>query len=118
MPRSRTATRWTGLAAAGPKEFYIERFAEAITLDQIASTVGVHPGHLAREFRRYYRCTPGDYIRQLRVDRACRELSVGDNSLAEVALAAGFSDQSHFATAFKRHTGLTPAAYRRAAQAR
>ncbi|HLK61072.1 MAG TPA: helix-turn-helix domain-containing protein, partial [Chthonomonadaceae bacterium] len=63
------------------------QFAENLTLSQMAETVGVHPMHLARLFRQHCRCTLGDYVRQLRVDYACRELASSDASLVEIALA-------------------------------
>jgi AraC family transcriptional regulator len=81
-------------------------------LAAVAATAGVHPGHLARAFRSYYHCTLGEYLRRLRVERACRLLR-GKTPLAEIALATGFADQSHFSAVFKRHTGMTPAAYRK-----
>jgi AraC-like DNA-binding protein len=56
----------------------------------------------------------GSYVRRLRLDWAARELVRSETSLAGVALEAGFADQSHFTRFFKRHTGLTPQAYRRA----
>lgn len=88
------------------------QFSEPPTLLTLAKTVGVHPAHLAREFRRYYRCTVGDYVRQLRMESACRALSTSSTPLSEIALANGFADQSHFSRTFKRFTGMTPAAYR------
>jgi AraC-like DNA-binding protein len=84
---------------------------QPLGLAAVAAVAGVHPGHLARAFRRHYRCTPGEYLRQRRVERACQLLR-GDTPLAEIALATGFADQSHFSAVFKRHTGLTPAGYR------
>jgi AraC family transcriptional regulator len=93
-------------------------FATTPGLGALAADVGVHPGHLVRAFRQHYHCTPGEYVRQLRVERACCLLGQGTMSLAEVALTTGFADQSHFSTIFKRHTGLTPAGYRRAVRAR
>jgi AraC family transcriptional regulator len=72
----------------------------------------VHRGHLARMFRRYYRTTPGEYVRRLRVERACQELKRTNRPLADVAAALGFFDQSHFSGVFRRHTGLTPREYR------
>lgn len=89
-----------------------DRFAESVGLADLAHEVGVHPAHLARTFRRYYRCTPGDYLRAIRIKRAQQLLSTTKASLAQVALSVGFADQSHFTANFKRHTGLTPAAYR------
>ena len=80
----------------------------------LASEAGVHPVHLARVFRREFRCTPGDYIRRQRIEWACRQLSSGERSLSEIAHAAGFSDQAHFSRTFKRHTGVTPSARRAA----
>jgi AraC family transcriptional regulator len=86
-------------------------------LTDLAAAAGVHPGHLARAFRSYYRCTLGEYLRQRRVERACRSLR-GNMPLAEIALTTGFADQSHFSAVFKRHTGMSPAAYRKIAAGR
>jgi AraC family transcriptional regulator len=88
------------------------RFREKLVLGDIAAVVGVHPSHLARTFRRCYGCTIGDYVRNLRTERARHELRVTDRPLAELAVALGFADQSHFATSFKRQTGVTPGAFR------
>lgn len=87
------------------------RFTEHLTLAMLATLAGVHPVHLAREFRRYFHSTIGETVRLLRVEFACRELG-SSRSLAEIAHAAGFADQSHFCRCFKLHTGLTPAEYR------
>ena len=88
-------------------------FAEPIRTGELASAVGVHPAHLARSFRTHYGQSIGTYVRRLRLDWAARELLQSDVSLAAVALAAGFADQSHFTRFFKRHIGQTPHAYRR-----
>ena len=110
MKRSeRTSQPWLERA----RELLHAHFAERLTIDQIAAGVGVHPTHLAREFRRRYRRTVGEYVRQLRIDFACHQLSSSDTPLSEVALAAGFFDQSHFARTFKLITGMSPAAYRK-----
>ena len=84
----------------------------------IASTVGVHPSHLARMFRKFYGCTIGDYLRRVRLERAAQELVHGHTSLAEVSLAAGFYDQSHLTKAFQSKFGMTPARYRAAWRSR
>jgi AraC family transcriptional regulator len=86
--------------------------AETPSLAELAASAGVHPVHLAREFRRHFRCTIGDFIRRVRIEFACREIAESDAPLSEVALAAGFYDQSHFSNMFRRFTGMTPAAYR------
>ncbi|HKF55489.1 MAG TPA: AraC family transcriptional regulator [Blastocatellia bacterium] len=93
-----------------------EQFAEPLTLTAIAKIAGVHPVHLARAFHKAYGCTLGEYLRQVRVEFAIRELRATARPLSEVALAAGFSSQSHFSVVFKRHTGFTPAQYRNMAR--
>ncbi len=95
------------------RELLQERFAENLTHEAVAATAGIHPVHLARGFRQHCGCTVGDYVRKLRVDFAARQLITTDEPLAGIALAAGFSDQSHFTRTFKRQTGMTPAAFRR-----
>jgi AraC family transcriptional regulator len=93
-------------------------FIEPLTLDRIAGSVGVHPSHLARVFRRAHGCTVGDYLRNLRIEFACDRLRTTDASLVEIALAAGFSDQSHFSKTFKRQTGMSPAIFKKSFRAR
>ena len=106
----RTPPRWLAQAL----ELLREQFSEHLTLAHVATSVGVHPIHLARGFRRFCRCTVGEYIRQLRIEHACHELCASDASLAAIALTAGFSDQSHFSRTFKRLMAMTPAQYRAA----
>jgi AraC-like DNA-binding protein len=91
-------------------------YRTATSVAEIATSVGVHPATLSRAYRRHFRCTIGERIRVLRVDYAARLLLQTDQTLSEVALQAGFYDQSHFTTAFRRHLGITPAAYRSAAE--
>ncbi len=89
------------------------RFAESLSLPEVAGAVGVHPVHLARTFRRHYRSSIGAYIRQLRLEYACRELTTSDRPLADIALAAGFVDQSHLSRSLRRFVGMSPASFRR-----
>ncbi|HKR66054.1 MAG TPA: AraC family transcriptional regulator [Thermoanaerobaculia bacterium] len=87
-------------------------FASPLSLQSIASAVGVHRVHLARQFRALHGYTVGDYLRRVRVAYARQQLTKSEESIAEIALAAGFSDQSQLTKSFKRVTGETPAAYR------
>lgn len=98
------------------KEIIDLNFSDTLTVAGLAKTVGVHPVHLATVFRKHYRCTIGEYIRQRRVAFASRRLSLSEETLVEIALAAGFSDQSHFSRTFKNFTGLSPARFRAAAR--
>ena len=100
------------------KEFLEAHFHEPIRLEQVAEAVDAHPVYLAREFRKHYRCTVGEYVRRLRVDLACSRLSGSDEPLAKVALSAGFSDQSHLSRVIRSFTGLSPAEYRKVYRSR
>jgi AraC family transcriptional regulator len=87
---------------------------EVGSLSTLAAAAGVHPNYLARIFRRFYRCSVGEYSRRLRLEQAARMLAATEKPLADVAAEAGFYDQSHFTHAFKKHFQLTPSAFRRA----
>jgi len=89
-----------------------DRFPETPTLNEIAHSVGVHHAYLAQMFHQHYHSTVGEYMRRLRIEFACRALVASDMPLSQIALAAGFSDQSHLTRVFKRHWGVTPAQYR------
>ncbi len=87
-------------------------FLDDLSLSAIAQTVGVHPVHLSREFRRHYHSSVGEHLRKLRIEYACQAMSNPELSLAEIAALAGFADQSHFGRTFKRFVGMSPAVFR------
>lgn len=89
-----------------------DRFQEPLSLQELSVEAGVHPVYLVQCFRRHFHCTPGHYQRQLRVDWARNQLSTSRLSLSEIALLAGFADQSHLTRWFKQFIGITPARYR------
>ena len=95
-----------------------DSFRDALTLSAVARAVGVHPSHLARAYRAHHGCSVGDQVRRLRVEQAALELAATGAPPAEIALRAGFFDQSHFSRVFRRQTGLTPAEYRAASGVR
>ncbi|MGH9398075.1 MAG: helix-turn-helix domain-containing protein [Terriglobia bacterium] len=94
------------------KDLIRDRFTERLTLIDVAGAVGVHPVHLAREFHRHVGCTLGQQVRRLRIEKACCLLTESNESLAEIALATGFSDQSQFSKTFRMMAGVTPSEYR------
>lgn len=95
-----------------------EMYASQIALSGVARAVGVAPATLARSYRSAFRLTVGERIRQLRLERAVRDLLEDDEPLSSVALRAGFYDQSHFTNLFRRRFGVTPAQYRLTARRR
>jgi AraC family transcriptional regulator len=103
---------------------WIDRVIEALEADLtrtpslavLGALVDVHPAHLARAFRQARGETVGDYLRRRRIEQADHALAASGQTLGEIALAAGFYDQSHFTRAFRRHFGQTPRQRRHAMQ--
>ena len=93
------------------QEFLEERFSTAIDLRRLADIAGLSRFQLVRAFRRETGMTPHAYLTDCRV-RAARRLLVRGETVAEAALACGFSDQSHLTRIFKAHSGLTPGRFR------
>jgi len=94
-------------------ELLRDRFSENLSLSEVAREVGISPDHLTRSFRQHHGCTIGEYVRGLRVEFACRRLAASELPLVQIALDAGFTDQSHFTKSFKHLMGFTPAAFRK-----
>ena len=86
---------------------------QRVSLVSVARETGVHPVHVARSFRRFLRCTFGDYVIKLRIRRALELLLVPDHTIADIAYLCGFADHAHLSRTFKKCTGITPSAYRR-----
>ncbi len=111
-----------GRAPEGPKpsawldevaDHLHDRLFERVTLDELAAVAGVHRAHLVRAFRERFGVSVGAYVRRERVQWAARALRSTDTSIAEIALQAGFADQSHFTHTFVKHVGVPPGRYRR-----
>ena len=115
-------TRVREFRAAGAAPPWLSRARDSIAdrccesslrLADLAADAGVHPVYLARAFRRAYSVSPGEYLRRIRVERARQRVVTSHDPLACIAMDCGFSDQSHFARAFRKRFGVTPAYLRR-----
>lgn len=89
-------------------EFIDARLDTALTIDELAEEAGLSPFHFARAFKRSMGEPPHRFVQRRRVERAKDLIRDGRMSLAEVALACGFSSQSHFTARFREFTGVTP----------
>ena len=79
----------------------------------IALELDVSRTHLATAFRAHHGCSMGEFVRKLRVDHVKREIANSNLALAQIAVEAGFADQSHCSRVFRRQTGVTPAQWSR-----
>ena len=108
-------------ARAGSPPAWLRRVREALNdrhserelrIADLAAVAGVDPAHLARAFRAHYGMTAGEYLREIRVQRAAEALVRSSAPLAHIALNAGFADQSHFTRVFRTAYGVTPQRWR------
>ncbi|QWT21240.1 AraC family transcriptional regulator [Bacillus sp. NP157] len=94
------------------REYLHEDPAREVTLADLAVVAGRHPVHLARSFRLFHHCTPGDYLRRLRVERAAVLLRNTRRPLLEIALECGFAGAAQFSRSFRAVHATTPSAFR------
>jgi AraC family transcriptional regulator len=90
-----------------------EHLSGRLGLSELSATAGVHPSHLARSFRKHFRCSIGEYQRKARIQRAMEKLTSSTAPISEMALELGFFDQSHFSRAFKCEIGISPRQFQR-----
>ncbi|XPV77370.1 MAG: helix-turn-helix domain-containing protein [Desulfovibrio sp.] len=98
------------------KEYFKYNLEEECSLEALARRLGCSRFQLIRNFKKQTGMTPHAYLMQLRVERG-RLLLLNGETIPSVALAVGFSDQSHFTRIFRRTWGVTPGAYVRAVSA-
>ena len=97
----------------GHVQTYIDTHpGEDLSLDRLSDEVHLSKYHFARLFKAETGQTPWTYVQEARVERAKTLLTTTDCSLSEVALRAGFYDQSHLTRTFKQFENTTPSAYR------
>ena len=98
-------------------------FRSPPSLTALASARGVHPAYLCHAFRAAFGISIGQFVRTVRFEWAREALRVGraatdistivDMSLADIAAAAGFSDQAHLSREFRKRAGVSPGRFRR-----
>jgi AraC family transcriptional regulator len=98
-------------------DFMLAHQADNLLLADLARLVDLSPKHFARAFRQSTGMPPHRWLMERRIERARELLVVGNVPIADIALACGFFDQSHFTTAFRRLVGTPPATFRRVSTA-
>ena len=104
--------------SVGRVRVFIDRHAgEALSLGRLAGEAHLSKYHFARVFQEATGLSPWAYVLEARIRRAKALLEEEDLPLSQVALEAGFCDQSHLTKAFKKAEGTTPGQYRKNVQA-
>lgn len=83
-----------------------------LNVEKLSQEVGLSRAHLHRKMKELIGMTPSDYIRNIRLRRACELLRRPDIEVTQVAYKLGFTSQPHFSSHFKRFTGYSPSEYR------
>lgn len=83
-----------------------------VPLQTVAKEVGMSYFHFSRAFKQSMGMSPTNYIAERRISRAKELLQGTGLPIAEIALRAGFSSQSHFTSSFRRLAGSTPKDFR------
>jgi len=103
----------SGVAKRRVLELIDARLDARLTVDMLASKVGLSPAHFARAFRETMGQAPHQYLLGLRLERARRLLELCGAELSDIAQRTGFADQAHFTRLFKRAYRVTPGALMR-----
>ncbi|HEX6423932.1 MAG TPA: helix-turn-helix transcriptional regulator [Acidimicrobiales bacterium] len=90
------------------------RYAEPLTVADLAGAAGLSPAHFSREFRRTFGEAPHRYLLTRRLERAAALLRDTDRRVTEICFAVGLASVGSFTTSFRRVYGVTPLAYRAA----
>jgi AraC-like DNA-binding protein len=90
------------------------RFAEPLTVGQLARAAHLSTAHFSREFLRVFGETPHQYLLTRRMERAAALLRDTDDPVVDICRAVGLKSIGSFTTSFGRIFGLSPAAYRAA----
>ena len=86
-------------------------YNEDITLQDLADIANMNHKYFCRFFKEMTQRTPIDYLNYYRIECACNMLLNSDKSIADIAVACGFSDTSYFIRTFKKYKATTPKQY-------
>ena len=119
-PGSYTAIASTGIVRGGLAPRVLRRLHDhidanidqRISVEALARLANLSVCYFVRAFKQSVGVTPHGYLIRKRVERTMELLAGTDLSLSEIALAAGFADQSHCARRFRQHVGMSPRDYR------
>ncbi|MFW6270230.1 MAG: PocR ligand-binding domain-containing protein [Bacillota bacterium] len=89
-----------------------ENYDQDISLDEVASEVGLNSSYFSKLFKEEMGISYSDYLNQVRIE-ASKKLLNEDIALVEVAQNVGFNDQSYFSKVFKKYEGISPGKWRK-----
>jgi AraC-like DNA-binding protein len=94
------------------RDYIKKNLADSIGLEILADITGLSRSYFAHAFKRSTGLSPHCFLMQCRLEHAQKLLTETNMPLAQIALASGFGDQSHFSRRFRQSIGLTPGSFR------
>lgn len=86
-------------------------FNSSVMLEDLAKHLYLSPAYLSKYFRKHFGMTFLEYLNQIRLENALREMDGGERSLTRIAMGSGFPNPASFARVFRQARGITPSAY-------
>ena len=93
--------------------YVMAHYVHTITLNEIASEVGMNRSAFCSYFKRCKKMTFSQFVTQYRLNTACELLKHSQKQVSEICFAVGFNDVPHFNRVFKELQGMTPKEYRK-----
>lgn len=90
------------------KQLLDDNWQNKYSLTELSEISGVHPITISKNFRKYFFCSLGEYVRKIKIRKSIPLIKNSELSLTEIAYTCGFADQSHFIRNFKAYTGYLP----------
>lgn len=94
-------------------DYIKENYQSSISLENLSEIFGYSPTYLSRMFQKYAKINYREYLQNIRLEYACRELEGTDHLISNIAINCGFANSKAFAKAFRKQHGILPSEYRR-----
>ncbi len=108
----RDSENWHGRFAQVVAHMH-SNYSESFNIKELAKLSGLSHSQFERRFSRILGATPYEYLLRVRITAAREMLENSNRTIADIALATGFYDHSHFTRTFKRITSISPGRYRK-----
>jgi AraC family transcriptional regulator len=95
------------------REYIDSNLGKRILIADLSDIARRSPAHFARSFKQTFGQSPHDYLVRRRIERATLLMRTSEESLCDIAVMCGFTDQAHLCRQFRQRVGQSPGAWRR-----
>lgn len=94
-------------------KFMEKNYQSNLSVQDIVDSTGISKSSLYKNFSTHYKCTPGEYLNKLRVEKSIEYLLFSDFPIEEISLQVGFSSASYYSKIFKKIKGISPLKFKK-----